>query len=122
MLKPELFELCQRFAPKPAFKLEQLLKATGHSVLRTPPYHPELQPIETCWAVVKNYMADHCDFTRSTFRTELPNAFKKVTATTCQKVIARVVQQEEKYWKEDSQLYSNDNSECDDEMEEIMDS
>jgi transposase len=122
MLKPELFELCQRFAPKPEFKLEQLLKATGHSVLRTPPYHPELQPIETCWAVVKNYMADHCDFTRSTFHTKLPNAFKKVTAITCQKVIARVVQQEEKYWEEDSQLYSNDENECEDEIEEIMDS
>ncbi len=26
--------------------------------MRTPPYHPELQPIETCWGVVKNHMDD----------------------------------------------------------------
>jgi len=34
-----------------------------HSILRTPQYHPELQPIETCWGIVKNHMADQCDFT-----------------------------------------------------------
>jgi transposase len=117
MLKPELFELCRRLAPAPEFQLEQLLKQTGHSALHTPPYHPELQPIETCWAVVKNYMADHCDFTMNTFHTELPNAFKKVTALTCQKIIASVVQQEEKYWHEDNQLYSNDDSKNDKEID-----
>ncbi|OQR80747.1 hypothetical protein ACHHYP_17246 [Achlya hypogyna] len=26
----------------------------GHEVLYTPPYHPELQPIEVVWACVKN--------------------------------------------------------------------
>ena len=116
MLKPELFELCQRLAPSPEFKLDRLVNPLGHMVLRTPPYHPELQPIETCWAVVKNYMADHCDFTRETFTQELPKAFEKVTNKTCQKVIARVVEQEEKYWKEDSELYDKDEETYDDEL------
>jgi hypothetical protein len=115
MLKPELLELCQRLAPSPEYKLDHLVKPLGHLVLRPPPYHPELQPIETCWAVVKNYMADHGEFTRETFTKELPNAFEKVTAKTCQKVIAGVVEQEEKYWKEDRELYDKDEGPNEDE-------
>jgi len=30
----------------------------GHHILLTPPYHPELQPIERLWAVLKNTFAD----------------------------------------------------------------
>ena len=105
MLKPELYELCKRFAPVPEFKLDQIAESAGHSILRTPQYHPELQPIETCWGIVKNYMADNCDFTMNNFRSQLPIAFSKVLPKTCRKLILKVAKQEEKYWFEDSQLY-----------------
>ena len=105
MLKPELYELCKRFAPVPEYKLDQIAEAAGHSILRTPQYHPELQPIETSWGVVKNYMAAHCDFTMKNFREQLPLAFAEVTSRTCKSLIAKVVKQEEKYWTEDSKLY-----------------
>ena len=114
MLKPELFELCKRFAPTPEFQLDKLAEAAGHCVLRTPQYHPELQPIETCWAIVKNYMAEHCDFTMVNFRRQLPNALAQVTAKTCRALVAKVVKQEEKYWNEDEQLYGTE--EADDEL------
>ncbi len=105
MLKPELYELCKRLAPAPEYKLDQIAKAAGHSILRTPQYHPELQPIETCWGVVKNYMADHCDFTMKNFREQLPSAFSKVTPKTCKSLVAKVMKQEKKYWNEDSEFY-----------------
>ncbi len=105
MLKPELYELCKRFAPVPEFKLDQIAESAGHSILRTPQYHPELQPIETCWGIVKNYMADNCDSTMNNFRSQLPIAFSKVLPKTCRKLILKVSKQEEKYWLEDSQLY-----------------
>lgn len=104
MLKSELYELCRRFAPVPMFKLDQLAAEQGHVILRTPPYHPELQPIETCWAIVKNHMADNCDFTMGNLRAQLPVAFSKVTGTICQEIIQKVVAQEEKYWLEDEEL------------------
>jgi len=107
MLKPELYELCKRLAPTPEYKLDQIAKAAGHSILRTPQYHPELQPIETCWGVVKNYMATHCDFTMKNFRKQLPFSFGKVKSRTCKSLIAKVVKQEEKYWAEDSRLYED---------------
>lgn len=104
MLKPELFALCKKLAPPLQFQLDQIAESQGHSILRTPAYHPELQPIETCWAIVKNYMADNCDFTIDGFREHLPTAFTKVTGQTCKKLIAKVVKQEEKFWIEDDQL------------------
>ena len=113
MLRPELFELCKRFAETPEFRLDQIAEASGHKILRTPQYHPELQPIEVCWGIVKNYMADHCDFTMKNFRNKLPDAFLKVRSNTCKKLISKIVKQEQKYWIEDSQLYE----EIDEEMQ-----
>ncbi len=104
MLKAELLELCDRFAPAPEYKLDKMAEKHGMSILRTPPYHPELQPIETCWAVVKNHMADNCDFTMAGLRNTLPDAFTKVSSSTCKKIILEVFKQEKKYWDEDEKL------------------
>ncbi len=104
MLKAEMVELYKRVAFVPQFRLDQLAAEHGISILRTPQYHPELQPIETCWAVVKNYIAKHCDFTMKGLRSRVPEAFAKVTPYTCQKIIAKVVDQENKYWIEDEKL------------------
>jgi transposase len=117
MLKPELYALCKKFAPAPTFRLDQLAEAAGHSILRTPQYHPELQPIETCWGIVKNHMADHWDFTTRNFHQQLPIALSKVKPSTCGKLIAQVVEQEEKYWAEDAQLYEYDFDENSEEEE-----
>ena len=45
--KPELLEC----------KIERYLEERGHTVLWTPPYCPELQPIELFWAAGKNHVA-----------------------------------------------------------------
>ncbi len=104
MLKSELLAFCKRFAPDPEYRLDSIASDAGVSILRTPPYHPELQPIEKCWAVVKNYMAEHCDFTMKGMRERLPDAFGKVTKNTCRKIIAKVTDVENKYWDEDEKL------------------
>ena len=107
LLKAELYALCKLFEPKPEYKIDKIAEAAGHSILRTPQYHPELQPIETCWGVVKNYMAKHCDFTLRQFRDNLPSAFSQVTSQTCKKLIAKMVIEEDKYWIEDGKIDAN---------------
>lgn len=104
LLKSELYALCKLSEPKPEYKLDHIAKAKGHLILRTPQYHPELQPIETCWGIVKNYMAKHCDFTLQTFRNNLPSAFSQVTSKTCRKLIDKIIKEENKYWEEDSKI------------------
>ena len=39
-------------------KVEKIMKERGHHILWTPPYCPQLQPIELFWACGKNFVAD----------------------------------------------------------------
>jgi len=107
LLKSELYALCRSHEPKPEYKIDKIAEAAGHSILRTPQYHPELQPIEMCWGIVKNYMAMHCDFTLQKLRNNLPLAFSQVTQETCRKLIAKIVIEEIKYWDEDCKIDEN---------------
>ncbi len=100
-LKPELVEVLAKMAPEPVYAVDEIATAHGHQVLRTPPYHPELQPIETCWGVVKNYMARHCDFTMKNLTRQLDSGFNKVSAKTCTKIIAKVRKIEDEFWASD---------------------
>lgn len=53
-LKVELLNLVrQHKAAYTKFKIDQIVEAAGHSVLRLPPYHPVLNPIENIWGAVK---------------------------------------------------------------------
>jgi len=101
MIKAELLAACRQLCPQPAYELNRIAQAEGHQVLRTPPYHPELQPIEKCWAVVKNHCAAKCDYTLKGLRTHLDEGFNKVTPETCRAVIADMQSEEDRYWRED---------------------
>ncbi len=102
MLKSELFELCSRLATKPEFLIDKIAHKHGHTILRTPPYHPELQPIETCWAIVKNHVAQHNDCTMKKVQILLEEGFMKVTTKTCKKLIKKINTQEDNFWIEDN--------------------
>jgi transposase len=100
-LKPELIEIIKKIAPEPIYAIDEIAKLYGHEVLRTPPYHPELQPIEICWGVVKNHIARNCDFTMKNLIKQLDNGFDKVTDETCSKVIAKIRKVEDEFWTDD---------------------
>jgi transposase len=102
MVKAELFELCKQHATKPEYALDKIVADQGHSILRTPPYHPELQPIETCWAVVKGHVAFHNNFKMETVWQLLEEGFNKVTAHTINGIIKRVGVIEDDFWIEDA--------------------
>jgi len=103
-LKVELVEILEKIAPAPTYALDEIAAEQRHEILRTPPYHPELQPIETCWAVVKNQIARNCDFTMSNLLKQLDKAFDSVTANTCSGIIKKVRKIEDKFWHEDIEL------------------
>ncbi len=44
-------------------------------------------------------------------RSRLPDAFAKFTSSTCQKIIAEVFEQDNKYWLEDEKLDENSEKE-----------
>lgn len=58
MLKPDLYTIIKLY--KPHFKnyeIDKLFIEKGHSVLRLPPYHPDLNPIELIWTSLKQFVA-----------------------------------------------------------------
>jgi transposase len=103
-LKAELIEALSKIAPEPTYTINELAKQYGHEVVRTPPYHPELQPIEVCWGVLKNEVGRHCDFTMKNLQTQVELAFVKVTAHTCTEIIKKVKKLEDKFWDDDAIL------------------
>ncbi len=100
-LKVELVTVLEKIAPLPVYEVDEMANKQGHEILRTPPYHPELQPIELCWGIVKNYMSRHCDFTLSNLKSQLEEGFNQVDASICVKIIKKIKEKEDQFWNED---------------------
>ncbi len=65
------------------------------------------QPIEIGWGILKNEIARNCDFTMDNLKIQLENAFDKLTAETCQKIIKKIRATEDKFWEDDAKLDIN---------------
>ena len=58
MTKAELYDLIKKHKLQyETFASDCLLADLGHTVLRLPPYHPDLNPIEQIWGIVKTRIA-----------------------------------------------------------------
>ena len=59
MLKPQLYGIIQNFKLKyKRYVIDKLFNQKGHDVLRLPPYHPYLNPIELVSSSMKEYVAN----------------------------------------------------------------
>lgn len=60
LYKPQLYDLIKlnkdRFTK---FNIDKLLSEHNHDVLRLPPYHPDLNPIEMAWAAIKGHVSSN---------------------------------------------------------------
>ncbi|HAO19405.1 MAG TPA: hypothetical protein DCQ37_02255 [Desulfobacteraceae bacterium] len=101
-LKIEMIDILNKISPNPTYILDEIAAEYGHEILRTPPYHPELQPIETCRALVKNRIARNCDFTMANLIVRLEDASDSVTAKTCSGLINKTREVGNKFWNEDA--------------------
>jgi len=58
MTKAELYNLIKMHKPQcETFAIDCLLANHGHTVLRLPPYHPDLNPIKIMWGIIKTRIA-----------------------------------------------------------------
>jgi transposase len=69
--------------------VEQLMHDAGHSLIYTPPFCPEVQPIELLWAKVKRYVADRATHNRSVTeaREQTEQGFEQITKMFCNSII-----------------------------------
>ena len=80
-LKRELHMIIKsnRFASK--YAVDEMAKASGHEVVRLPPYHCELNPIELAWSQVKCHIKENNRlFTLSAVKELTYEGFQKVGA------------------------------------------
>lgn len=105
-LKPALYDLCRQHAPSPHYVIDDLAATFGCEILRTPQYHPELQPIEHVWGIVKSDIASTQTghYTLTSLQKRLVSACQKITPEMCQRIFAHVRKEEERYWKVDEKL------------------
>jgi len=69
--------------------VEQLMSDAGHALVYTPPYCPEVQPIELLWAKVKQYVAARSTHGRSLTeaRQQTEEGFEAVTKMFCNSIV-----------------------------------
>ncbi|KAJ0403913.1 hypothetical protein P43SY_009406 [Pythium insidiosum] len=100
-LKPDVLALSKMVAETKEFACVKIAANYGHRVLITPPYHPELQPIEIVWARVKNAVAASPQRSMSELKTQLRVFFEELVTTETWCGAYRKAQGfEDKYWSD----------------------
>jgi hypothetical protein len=99
MLKPQLYELIKINKKRHIrYKFDEVMLAHGHTVLRLPPYHPDLNPIELIWATVKNNVSKkNITFKLEDVRKLAEHEFDHITPEEWQKRCQHVINIEHKY-------------------------
>jgi len=65
--------------------VQEVIEAAGHMCIFLPKFHCELNFIEYYWSAVKKYLREHCNFTFSTLKENMPKALESVQLSTIQK-------------------------------------
>lgn len=92
MLKKELYSKVREIKEaNKTYKIDEVIKNAGHVVLRLPPYHTELNPIETIWTIAKNSIVKRYARHENVDTVQLViEEFSKITAEDWQDSINRV--------------------------------
>ena len=103
-LKCELYSLIVSSNFVTVYVIDEIAKTAGHEVVRLPPYHRELNPIEMAWAQVKGYIRVHNTKFTLTHVKELTFAgFAHVESEEWEKLVQHVQNKvEDKFWEEDA--------------------
>lgn len=103
--KAQLYELIKRHKRDPQYEVEKMLNEHGHEVLRLPPYHCDLNPIEKIWAIVKRRIAEkNVNQAPSEIASITEAAFSTVTTEEWLNVSLHVEKIEDQYFESDRLL------------------
>ena len=101
-LKPDLYKLIKIHRPPKEYIADKIIQQWGHSVLRLPPYHCELNPIEMIWGITKNEVARNNEtFNLSDIKVLVNNALDSIPSVTFAKSFRHTQSVETEYWSKD---------------------
>lgn len=101
MLKVELYKLILLHKPKyKEYAIDSIIKEKGHNVLRLPPYHPDLNPIENIWAVLKGYVAsNNVEMALTNVKSLIEEKVEKTDGIVWNSTCRRAEEAEKSYWE-----------------------
>lgn len=82
-----------------------ILESFGHTALRLPPYHPDLNPIETIWAQVKKWVASR----NNTFKIDdvqklCQQKVREMGEQEWRPICQHVIKAEREYWEREGMI------------------
>ncbi|KAG1449094.1 hypothetical protein G6F56_008751 [Rhizopus delemar] len=91
--KSTLLQAIKDMHIQPQFACYDIATRYGHRILFTPSYHPEVQPIEKVWAMIKNPIAYNPDPKESTasLREKLVNSLLNIPEESLKSVWRKAV-------------------------------
>jgi transposase len=100
LVKAELLALVRQHAPPyDKYVVDETAKAANMTVLRLPPYHCELNPIELAWAQVKGYVkANNTTFKLNDVKQLLIDGVARVTPENWRNYEKHILEGESKFW------------------------
>lgn len=106
ILKTELVTLVREHRPAyTKYVVDEMAAQQNKLVLRLPPYHCELNPIELIWAQIKNDVAtNNTTFKLCDVKLLFQNGVNNVTVDNWRGCVKHVLTEEEKMWKLDCMM------------------
>lgn len=104
--KPSLLSVVKRNKPRPIYAIDELLGEYGHTVVRLPPYHCDLNPIELIWARVKQKVASENVGPRDVEQLA-KKAFNSITPEIWKNCCHHVETLEKEYYERGGHLYQD---------------
>ncbi|XP_060868764.1 uncharacterized protein LOC132943720 [Metopolophium dirhodum] len=103
MIKFDLLKLVRKIKHKyNLYVVDEKAKKQNKIVLRLPPYHCELNPIELAWSVVKRYVkANNTTFKINDVGQLLNDGIQKVTPEMWSNFVSHTIKEEDKCWQVD---------------------
>jgi len=104
LVKAELLQLAEPFRMSAkTYVVDQMAAEAGHTVLRLPPYHFDLNPIELAWAQVKNNVALHnVSYNIHDVEERLNNNISNLSPDSWKKFVEHVKKLEDSLWEVDN--------------------
>jgi len=103
MVITELLDIVNRIKPKyDKYAIDELVKTHNRTILRLPPYHCELNPIELAWSSVKNHVKmNNTTYKLSDVKTLLMEGIERVDDTMWKNFISHTKSVENKFYEID---------------------
>ena len=101
LTKLKLLEFVKTLKIPPVYASYEIAQTHGHVIMKTPPYHCELQPIEQVWGIVKNKIAaaPNIDETELSLRNRLLELFAAITPKQLQGAWKKMIINCQDYWQ-----------------------